>query len=263
MKPTIYPFLRYTNAPAAMEWLGRAFLFEKQVAFAGPDGMIVHAEMRRGSGVIGLSSATPPTESNPWSAVRQGVYVTIDDVDGHHARALSAGARVAIQPSDTNYGSREYSAWDLEGHLWGFGTYPMGSPEGEPSLYPEIVYRRGADAVSWLEHAFGFTATEQIPGPDGAIVHAEMRLGDSTIMLNLGDTQGSSNGPAQAISVRVDDPDALFAHATAEGAIVVQAPVTTHYGARSCWVRDPDNFLWGFSTYRPAHSGGSWIMSRP
>ena len=36
-----------------------------------------------------------------------------------------------------------------------------------------------------------------------------------------------------------------------QGAVVVQAPVTTHYGARSCWVRDPENFLWGFSTYRP------------
>ena len=68
MKPTIFPFLRYTDAPAAMDWLGRAFLFEKQVAFPGPDGTIVHAELRRGSGVIGLSSATPPTESNPWSA---------------------------------------------------------------------------------------------------------------------------------------------------------------------------------------------------
>ena len=91
MKPTIFPFLRYTDAPAAMDWLGRAFLFEKQVAFPGPDGTIVHAELRHGSGVIGLSSATPPMESNPWSSVRQGVYVTIDDVNAHHERAQSAG----------------------------------------------------------------------------------------------------------------------------------------------------------------------------
>jgi hypothetical protein len=65
--------------------------------------------------------------------VRQGVYVTVDDVDAHCSRARSAGAEIAIQPYDTHYGSREYSAWDLEGHLWGFGTYPMGSPEGEPN----------------------------------------------------------------------------------------------------------------------------------
>jgi uncharacterized glyoxalase superfamily protein PhnB len=50
---------------------------------------------------------------------------------------------------------------------------------------------------------------------------------------------------------RADDPDALFARATAEGAAVVQAPTTTHYGARSCWVRDLEGFVWGFTTYRP------------
>ena len=91
MKQTIFPFLRYKDAPAAIDWLGRAFLFEKQVAFPGPDGMIVHAELRHGSGVIGLSSATPPTENNPWSGVRQGVYVTIDDVDAHRFRATVGG----------------------------------------------------------------------------------------------------------------------------------------------------------------------------
>jgi uncharacterized glyoxalase superfamily protein PhnB len=234
-----------------MEWLGRAFDFEKQVAFPGPDGTIVHAELRRGAGVVGISSAAPAKESNPWTSVRQGVYVTVDDVNAHHERARSAGARIAIQPYDTHYGSREYSAWDLEGHLWGFGTYPMGSPEGEPNIYPELVYRRGADAVRWLAEAFGFRASLQVPGPDGALLHVEMRLGDSTIMLNLGDESSSGAQPNQAISVRVDNPDELFARARAEGAVVVQAPVTTHFDARSCWLRDPESFLWGFSTYRP------------
>jgi uncharacterized glyoxalase superfamily protein PhnB len=235
-----------------MEWLSRAFLFEKQAAFEGPNGTIAHAELRLGAGVIGLNSATPPTESNPWSSVGQGVYVALDDVDAHHERARSAGARVAIALRDTDYGSREYSAWDVQGHLWSFGTYPMGSPSGEPNIFPELSYRHEPDAVDWLTRAFGFRATEQIPGPDGKLLHVEMRLGDSTIMLNLGDALASKKGLTQAISVRVDDPDALFARAIAEGAVVVQAPVTTHYGARSCWVRDPESFLWGFSTYRPA-----------
>jgi uncharacterized glyoxalase superfamily protein PhnB len=252
MKPTIFPFLRYTDAPAAMDWLGRAFLFEKQVAFPGPDGTIVHAELRHRSGVIGLSSATPPMESNPWSSVRQGVYVTIDDVTAHHERAQSAGARIAISPHDTPYGSREYSAWDVEGHLWGFGTYPMGSTEGEPSVYPEIVYRRPADAVSWLERAFGFTATVQVPGSDGGLVHAEMRLDDSTIMVGQADNDRPPGQGTQAINVRVEEPDAYFARAIAEGAVAVQPPTTTHYGARCCIVRDPESFLWIVSTYKPA-----------
>ncbi len=251
MKPTIFPTLRYKDAPAAIDWLCRAFLFEKQVVYPGADGTIAYAEIRRDGGVIGLNSATPTVESNPWSSVLQGVYVTIDDVDAHHARAQSAGARIAISPYDTDYGSREYSVWDVQGHLWGFGTYPMGSPSGEPTIFPELSYRHEPDALAWLTRAFGFRAAVQIPGPDGNLLHVEMRLGDSTVMLNLGDAQASTDGLAQAISVRVDDPDALFARATQEGAAVVQPPTTTHYGARSCWVRDPERFLWGFSTYRP------------
>jgi uncharacterized glyoxalase superfamily protein PhnB len=251
MTPSIYPVLRYEDAPAAIEWLGRAFLFDTQVSFPAPDGTIAHAELRRGAGVIGVSSATPPTDANPWSAVRQGVYVTVADVDAHCGRARSAGAQIAIQPYDTHYGSREYSAWDLEGHLWGFGTYPMGSPDGEPTIFPELVYRSGSDAASWLERAFGFTPTVQVPGPDGKPLHAEMKFGDSTIMLNL--DGAPADGPTQAISVRVDAPDDLFARARGQGAVVVQAPLTTHYGARSCWVRDPEGFLWGFSTYRPGN----------
>jgi len=96
MKPTIFPALRYKDAPAALEWLCRAFLFEKQAVFPAADGTIVHAELRRDGGVVGINSATPPVENNPWSSVLQGVYVTIDDVDAHHACAQSAGARIAI-----------------------------------------------------------------------------------------------------------------------------------------------------------------------
>jgi len=127
----------------------------------------------------------------------------------------------------------------------------MGSPSGEPRVFPELPYRHEPDAVAWLARAFGLDPAVQIPGPDGKLLHAEMRHGDSTVMLNLGDAQASQDGFTQAISVRVDDPDALFARATKEGAVVVQAPATTHYGARSCWLRDPESFLWGLTTYRP------------
>ena len=130
MKPTIFPVLRYSDAPAAMEWLGRAIGFEKQVEFPGPDGTIAHAELRRGSGVIGISSATPSVESNPWSSVRQGVYVTVDDVNAHHQQAVTAGARIAIQPYDTPYGSREYLGVGPRRAPVGIRDLPHGLPEG-------------------------------------------------------------------------------------------------------------------------------------
>jgi uncharacterized glyoxalase superfamily protein PhnB len=56
-------------------------------------------------------------------AVPQSLYVAIDDVDSHCERARSGGAEIIREPHDTDYGSREYGAKDIEGHHWSFGTY--------------------------------------------------------------------------------------------------------------------------------------------
>ena len=53
----------------------------------------------------------------------QGIYVHVDDVNAHHDRAKAAGAEIIMELEDTEYGSREYIARDLEGHVWSFGTY--------------------------------------------------------------------------------------------------------------------------------------------
>jgi uncharacterized glyoxalase superfamily protein PhnB len=47
----------------------------------------------------------------------------VDDLDGHYARAKAAGAEIIMEPHDTEYGSRDYAARDIEGHQWYFGTY--------------------------------------------------------------------------------------------------------------------------------------------
>jgi uncharacterized glyoxalase superfamily protein PhnB len=72
-------------------------------------------------------------------------------------------------------------------------------------------------------------------------------------MIDPGAEQGGAWGDLrQAMSVQVDDPDTHFQAASAAGATVVLPLATTHYGARHYWARDPEGFLWGFSTYRPA-----------
>ena len=252
MTPNIFPVLRYKDAPAAIAWLARAFGFETQASFANPDGTIAHAELRLGAGVIGISSDNGPSPDNPWSTVRQGVYVRVADIDGHHHRARVAGAGIVKPLADTNYGSREYSARDLDGRLWGFGTYEMGAQPGEPNIFPELRCPSGPRAIGWLRNAFGFEPIVEIPGPAGTTVHAEVRFGDGVVMLATSDDGGGVWGDRdEAISVHVDDPDALFTRATAAGATVVLPLATTHYGARHFWARDPEGFLWGLSTYRP------------
>jgi uncharacterized glyoxalase superfamily protein PhnB len=56
---------------------------------------------------------------NPW--VIDGLFVEVDDVDAHHARALEHGAKILRQPEEPGIGYRIYTAEDLEGHRWMFG----------------------------------------------------------------------------------------------------------------------------------------------
>lgn len=127
MSPNIYPALRYEKGAAAIEWLGKALGFEKQMVVPGPDGSIAHAQLKFGEGVVMLGSGKhePP---NPWDQVAQGIYVYVADVDAHYRRAKAAGAEIVMDLRDTDYGSREYSVRDPEGHLWSFGTYNPGKP---------------------------------------------------------------------------------------------------------------------------------------
>src|SRR5581483_718770 len=121
--PNIFPALRYPDGPGAIEWLGKAFGFEKQMVVPGPNGTIAHAQLRLGPGFVMLGSARHEHGANPWDNEKQGVYVYVADIDAHYRRAKAAGAEIVRDLQNTDYGSREYSARDPQGHLWSFGTY--------------------------------------------------------------------------------------------------------------------------------------------
>ena len=128
--------------------------------------------LRCGAGVIAINSASSTPQDSPWASIRQGIYVCLQDVDAHHDRARAAGAEIASPLKDQSYGSREYAVRDPAGHLWGFGTYDMQAPEGKPNLFVGLHYPDAAAALTFLERALGFRKTFEVPGPDGAIVHA-------------------------------------------------------------------------------------------
>lgn len=127
---TIVPSLSYRDAPAAIEWLCRAFGFEKHLVVPAEDGTIVHAQLVFGNGMIMLGSARGDDPGEPRQPVQaaegaawKSPYVIVEDVDAHHARAAAAGARVTMPPEDQDYGGRLYSCRDPEGNLWNFGSY--------------------------------------------------------------------------------------------------------------------------------------------
>jgi uncharacterized glyoxalase superfamily protein PhnB len=125
--PNIFPEIIYDDAPAAIEWLTRVFGFVLGELIPGPDGTIAHAEMHYGPGTIMPKSATSDTtfgvSPRSLGGVNQCIFVAVDDPDQHHERAKAGGAEILMAPFDTDFGARNYAARDLEGHVWGFGTY--------------------------------------------------------------------------------------------------------------------------------------------
>jgi uncharacterized glyoxalase superfamily protein PhnB len=118
---TVFPTLRYDDAPAAIEFLTNALGAERHAVYPAENGRVSHAELRFGNGIVMLGSAGP---AQPATRGRGGViYVVVDDADAHAERACRAGADLIREPHDTDYGSREYAVRDPEGNAWSFGTY--------------------------------------------------------------------------------------------------------------------------------------------
>ncbi|MGP3922034.1 VOC family protein [Streptomyces sp. 8N616] len=122
------------------------------------------------------------------------------------------------------------------------------------AVWPTMHYRDARAAIRFLADAFGFEVAALYTGdtPD-EVVHAELHTpGGGGVM--LGSTRQDSviadlpSGTGSVYAV-TDDPDALFARATAAGATVVRGLEDTDYGSRGFTVRDPEGVFWSFGTY--------------
>jgi len=138
--PSIYPTLRYDDAPAAIRFLTTAFGLVAQEVDEGSDKTVNHALLRHGPSLVMLSSRRP--EPSVFDQGTCCLYLAVDDPDAHHARAVAAGAEIVSELTNLPYGSREYAARDPEGNVWAFGTYrpaatggdhPDPAPPGQPS----------------------------------------------------------------------------------------------------------------------------------
>jgi uncharacterized glyoxalase superfamily protein PhnB len=129
-KCTVIPGLRYRDAAAAIDWLCRAFGFERHLVVPGENGGIAHAQLTMGNGMIMLGSG----HDNDYDKllvrpedigrrVTQSSYVVVADPDAHYRTAKAAGAEIVMDIVDQDYGGRGYTCRDLEGHVWSFGSY--------------------------------------------------------------------------------------------------------------------------------------------
>jgi uncharacterized glyoxalase superfamily protein PhnB len=126
----IIPTMRYKDAPTAIEWLCKAFGFEKHLVVPGENGTIAHAQLSFGNAMIMLGSENDneygkllrtPKDLNGFNT--QAPYIVVEEVDEHYQGAIAAGAEIVLDIKDEDYGGRGYSCQDPEGYIWNFGSY--------------------------------------------------------------------------------------------------------------------------------------------
>jgi uncharacterized glyoxalase superfamily protein PhnB len=132
----VMPTLRYRDAAAAIDWLSNVFGFARRAVYAGPDHTIGHAELTLGGGMIMLGSEKDDAYGRGFKSPGElggletrSAYIVVADADAVYARAKQAGGTIVREIKDTDYGSREFSVKDPEGHSWSVGTYnPWNTP---------------------------------------------------------------------------------------------------------------------------------------
>lgn len=129
-------------------------------------------------------------------------------------------------------------------------------PEGYHTATPYLIIGGAADAIEFYKKAFGATELFRFPAPDGKIGHAEIKIGDSPIMLADEYPEMGYKGPQTlggspvSIMIYVDDVDSVFNRAVAAGASVKEAVSDKFYGDRMGTLADPFGHVWHVSTHK-------------
>ena len=129
-------------------------------------------------------------------------------------------------------------------------------PEGFHTLTPQLVFDNAAEAIDWYKKALGAEEKGRAVGPDGKVMHAELQIGNSRLMLNdaMGDAKSpkSYGGSPISLWVYVADCDALFNRAVKAGAKVPPGPMgqlaDQFWGDRTGMIVDPFGYRWTIAT---------------
>ncbi|HET7737840.1 MAG TPA: VOC family protein [Tepidiformaceae bacterium] len=127
-------------------------------------------------------------------------------------------------------------------------------PKGYHSVTPGITVSDAAKAIELYKEAFGAEEVERFEGPDGSIMHAEIRIGDSRVMLGSENPMWGTKSPLTlggvhgSLHIYVDDADAAFARALEAGCEVAQPLEDVFWGDRYGKVTDPFGHQWGIAT---------------
>ena len=130
-------------------------------------------------------------------------------------------------------------------------------PKGYNSVTPYLIVKGAAQAIDYYKKVFGATEVMRMPGPDGKIGHAELKIGDSNVMLadenpsmGLGHTSAATIGGSPiSLYVYLPNVDDVIKRATTEGAKILKPVEDQFYGDRTGFIQDPFGHLWGVATH--------------
>ena len=128
-------------------------------------------------------------------------------------------------------------------------------PDGYHSISPYLVCKGAAKAIEYYKNAFGATETVRMPGPEGRIMHAEVKIGDSIVMLSdenpdRGAVAPSGRGRSQSLMLYTENVDSVFKRAVDLGAKSIQEPTDMFWGDRMGNLEDPFGHQWALATHK-------------
>jgi PhnB protein len=120
-------------------------------------------------------------------------------------------------------------------------------PDGYHTVTPHLIVEGASSLIEFLKEAFDAQETERVVQPDGTIMHAEVRIGDSVVMLS--DAMGERKPMPTSIYLYVNDADATYQRALQAGATSMMEPANLFYGDRHGSVKDPAGNYWSIATH--------------
>jgi uncharacterized glyoxalase superfamily protein PhnB len=120
-------------------------------------------------------------------------------------------------------------------------------PEGYHSITPSFCVDGAQKFINFLKEVFAAQDRFKMDGPGGKVMHAELNIGDSAVMVS--DVMPQWPAKSNSLYVYVDDVDATYQRALKAGATAVRAPENAFYGDRTSSVQDPFGNMWGIATH--------------
>jgi uncharacterized glyoxalase superfamily protein PhnB len=120
-------------------------------------------------------------------------------------------------------------------------------PAGYHSVTPYLIIEGAPKLIAFLKHTFNAEEAARMNGPDGRVAHAEVKIGDSFVMMS--DATAEYKPVESQLYVYVDNIDVTYKRALEAGATSVREPKNQFYGDRSASVRDPTGNTWGIATH--------------